>query len=53
MPRRSLILLAILLATTLTAFWWSQEWLSVEWLISHRDELIEFCQTHLVLAAVA
>ena len=53
MPRRSLILLTILLAAALTAFWWSQDWLSVEWLIAHRDELISICQANLALAAAA
>ena len=53
MPRRSLILLTVLLAATIAAFWWSQDWLSVEWLISHRDELIGFCQGNLAFAAAA
>lgn len=50
MPRRPLILLAALLLVTAAAFVWSQEWLSVAWLVGHRDELIGFCQANLALA---
>ncbi len=49
MPRRSLILLAVLLLAA-AAFLWSQEWLSVAWLVTHRDDLIDFCQANLALA---
>ena len=53
MPRRTLILLVTLLLATAAAFVWSQEWLSVEWLVSHRDDLIYFCQANLLLAMLA
>lgn len=53
MPRRSLILLILLLLVALAAFWWSQEWLSVEWLTTHRDDLIAFCNANLALMIAA
>ncbi len=53
MPRRAQILLATLLLATVAAFLWSQEWLSVAWLVSHRDDLIDFCQANLLLAMLA
>ena len=53
MPRRSLILLAALLLVASAAVLWSQEWLSVEWLVNHRDDLIAFCHANMGLMVVA
>ena len=53
MPRRLLIPLALLLLVAFAAFWWSQEWLSLAWLKSHRDDLIAFCQANMALALTA
>ena len=39
-----------MLLVTTAAFIWSKQWLSVAWLISHRDDLINFCQANLGLA---
>lgn len=49
MPRRSLILLGVLLAFAFAAFWWTQEWLTLAWLKNHRDDLIAFCQANMAL----
>jgi uncharacterized membrane protein YdjX (TVP38/TMEM64 family) len=53
MPQRTLVFLVVLLAVALAAFWWSQEWLSLAWLKSHRDDLIGFCQANMALSVVA
>ena len=53
MPRRSLIFLVALLAVALAAFWWSQEWLSLQWLKAHRNDLIAFCNANMPLMVAA
>ena len=53
MPRRALILLAILAFTGAAAFWFTYDWLSIAWLADHRNDLIEVCQRNLPLAMLA
>lgn len=53
MPRRALILLAILIAVSVGVFWFTADWLTLAWLADHRDDLIEACQRNLPLAMAA
>lgn len=53
MSRRAFILLAVLVATSAGAFWWAQDWLTLAWLKTHRDDLIAFCQANMALMAAA
>ncbi len=53
MPRRALILLITLAATSIGAFWFTSDWLTLAWLADHRDDLIEACQRNLPLAMAA
>lgn len=50
MPRRTLFLLITLAGATLAAFWWTTDWLTLESLMRHRDELIELCERNMALA---
>lgn len=53
MPRRALILLLALVATSAGTFWFASDWLTLAWLADHRDDLIEACQRNLPLAMAA
>ena len=50
MPRRTVFLILALIGATLSAFWWSIDWLTLESLVRHRDELIDFCERNMALA---
>ena len=50
MPRRTVFLILALIGATLIAFWWSIDWLTLESLVRHRDELIDFCERNMALA---
>ena len=50
MPRRTVFLIFALIGATLTAFWWSIDWLTLASLVRHRDELIDFCERNMALA---
>jgi uncharacterized membrane protein YdjX (TVP38/TMEM64 family) len=52
-PRRTLIALAMLVALASTAFVWASDWLTLEWLLSHRDELVAFCHRHMLATVLA
>jgi uncharacterized membrane protein YdjX (TVP38/TMEM64 family) len=52
-PRRSLILLAVLAAAGVGLFIWASDWLTLEWLKEHRDELLAFCQRNMALTVAA
>ena len=53
MPRRALILLAVLVIVSVGVFWFTSGWLTIAWLADHRDDLIEACQRNLPLAMAA
>ena len=53
MPRRSLILLALLAVAVAALSFWTADWLTLAWLKSHRDDLVAFCQRNMLLMVVA
>ena len=53
MPRRSLFLLLLLVVLSATVFVYLSEWLTLEWLKSHRDDLVALCQHNMALAMAA
>ena len=53
MPRRSLFLLLLLVVLSATVFVYLSEWLTLEWLKSHRDDLVALCHHNMVLAMAA
>jgi len=52
-PRRTLLLLLGLGSASALAIWLSTDWLTLEWLVSHRDDLIAFCHDHMAMMIVA
>ena len=48
MPRRSLLLLLALLLISFAAFVAASDWLTLDWLKTHRDDLIAFCEHNMV-----
>ena len=53
MPRRSLFLLLLLVVLSATVFVYVSEWLTLEWLKSHRDDLVALCHHNMALAMAA
>ncbi len=53
MPRRSLLLLLALLLISFAAFVAASDWLTLDWLKAHRDDLIAFCDRNMALMIVA
>ncbi len=53
MPRRPLILLALLAFTLAALSFWAADWLTLAWLKAHRDELVALCRRNMLLAAAA
>lgn len=49
MPRRTLILLALLVVAGAGLFVWTSDWLTLEWLKDHRDDLVAFCESNMLL----
>jgi uncharacterized membrane protein YdjX (TVP38/TMEM64 family) len=52
-PRRTLIALALLAALALMVFVWASDWLTLEWLRGHRDDLVAFCRANMALTIAA
>ncbi|MBL8382160.1 MAG: TVP38/TMEM64 family protein [Burkholderiales bacterium] len=53
MPARSLAALAAFTLVAGLAFAATADWLSLEWLKDHRDDLLAYCQRHMLLAVLA
>ena len=53
MPRRTLVVLAALALVAAALFLWAADWLTLEWLRSHRDDLRAFCQRNMWLTVLA
>lgn len=53
MPRRSLLLLLALLLISSAAFVAASDWLTLDWLKTHRDDLIAFCEQNMALMIAA
>lgn len=53
MPRRSLILLVALVIAGSVLFTWASDWMTLEWLKDHRDDMVEFCQGNMALMVAA
>ena len=53
MPRRTLFVLVVLAFLGAGIFVWIADWLTLEWLRSHRDDLMAFCQHNMLMAVLA
>ena len=53
MPRRSLILLAVLVIAGAGLFTWASDWMTLAWLKDHRDDLMSFCKRNMMLMVAA
>lgn len=52
MPRRSLVALACFALAAGSVFVWASDWLTLEWLKTHRDELVALCQRDMAMAVL-
>jgi uncharacterized membrane protein YdjX (TVP38/TMEM64 family) len=51
-PRRTLILLAVLAAAAVGLFVWASDWLTLEWLKDNRNVLVAYCRQNMMFAAM-
>ncbi len=52
MPRRTLILLALLGLAGVGLFVWASDWLTLGWLKDNRDALVTFCRDNMMVTAL-
>ncbi len=53
MPRRTLVALLLLVLLGAGLFVWAADWLTLEWLRSHRDDLMAYCQQNMLMIVLA
>jgi len=53
LPRRTLVALLLLVLLGAGIFVWAADWLTLEWLRSHRDDLMAFCQQNMLMMVLA
>jgi len=51
-PRRTLIMLALLAVAGAGLFLWASEWLTLAWLKGNRDALVAYCRDNMLFAAM-